>query len=144
MLLLGLLAGTERVEAEIAIARAICQWLGYLPLGLELVGRYLARKPDLSLAAMLKRLQVKRLEQQALKKPKSEADMTAQMGVADAFDLSWRELPSLAQMVGCFLSIFDVVPIPWNLVEECFPNHEEEELEEARDDFLLAFHLAST
>ena len=141
MLLLGLLAGAERVEAEIAVARAICQWLGYLPLGLELVGRYLARKTDLSLAAMLDRLQVKRLEQQALMKPKSEADMTAQMGVADAFDLSWRELPSLAQMIGCLLSIFDVVPIPWNLVEEAFPNHEEEELEETRDDFLLAFHL---
>lgn len=141
ILLLGLLAGTERVEAEIAVARAICQWLGYLPLGLELVGRYLARKSDLSLAAMLERLQAKRLEQQALKKPKSEADMTAQMGIADAFDLSWRELSSLAQMVGCLLSIFDIVPIPWNLVEECFPNHEEEELEEARDDFLLAFHL---
>ncbi|OLP18370.1 hypothetical protein BST81_11060 [Leptolyngbya sp. 'hensonii'] len=141
MLLLGLLTGAERVEAEAVVARTICQWLGYLPLGLELVGRYLARKPDLSLAAMLERLQAKRLEQQALKKPKSEADMTAQMGVADAFDLSWREIPSLAQMVGCFLSIFDVVPIPWNLVEECFPNHEEEELEEARDDFLLAFHL---
>lgn len=141
ILLLGLLAGAERVEAEAIAAKAICQWLGYLPLGLELVGRYLARKPDLSLAVMLERLQAKRLEQQALKKPKSEADMTAQMGVADAFDLSWRKLPSLAQMVGCFLSIFDVVPIPWNLVEECFPNHEEEELEEARDDFLLAFHL---
>ncbi|MBD2124736.1 NB-ARC domain-containing protein [Trichocoleus sp. FACHB-262] len=141
ILLLGLLAGAERVEAEATAAKAICQWLGYLPLGLELIGRYLARKPDLSLAAMLERLQAKRLEQQALKKPKSEADMTAQMGVADAFDLSWRELPSLAQMVGCFLSIFDVVPIPWNLVEECFPNYEEEELEETRDDFLLAFHL---
>lgn len=141
MLLLELLAGTGRVKAEVDAARAICQWLGYLPLGLELVGRYLARKPDLSLAAMLERLQAKRLEQQALKRPKSEADMTAQMGVADAFDLSWRELPSLAQMIGGLLSIFDVVPIPWNLVEECFPDYEEEELEEARDDFLLDFHL---
>ena len=141
MLLLELLAGAARVKAEAAVARAICQWLGYLPLGLELVGRYLARKPDLSLAAMLERLQSKRLEQQALKKPKSEADMTAQMGVADALDLSWRELSSLAQMIGCFLSIFDAVPIPWNLIEQCFSDHEEEELEEARDDFLLAFHL---
>lgn len=141
MLLLELLAGAARVEAEVAVAKVICQWLGYLPLGLELVGRYLARKPDLSLAAMLERLQAKRLEQQALKKPKSEADMTAQMGVADAFDLSWRELSPLAQTIGCLLSIFDVVPISWNLVEQCFPNHEEEELEEARDDFLLTFHL---
>jgi hypothetical protein len=34
------------------VAKQICQWLGYLPLGLELVGRYLARKPELTLATL--------------------------------------------------------------------------------------------
>jgi hypothetical protein len=36
--------GTNRVSQELDTARALCQWLGYLPLGLELVGRFLARK----------------------------------------------------------------------------------------------------
>ena len=34
----------QRIEQELAVANQLCEWLGYLPLGLELVGRYLARK----------------------------------------------------------------------------------------------------
>ncbi|MEQ8957644.1 MAG: NB-ARC domain-containing protein, partial [Coleofasciculus sp. C2-GNP5-27] len=86
--LLKSLIGRERLKLEPWEGRKLCRWLGYLPLGLELVGRYLRRKPDLSLQDMLSRLQAKRLEQLALKKPKSEADMTAQLGVRDAFELS--------------------------------------------------------
>jgi TIR domain/NB-ARC domain len=50
--LLAGLAGTERVDAEHAIAQELCAWLGYLPLGLELVGRYLSQDRGLSLAEM--------------------------------------------------------------------------------------------
>jgi hypothetical protein len=139
--LLESLIGTQRVQGEPSVARELCQWLGYLPLGLELVGRYLERKPDLSLAEMQRRLQEKRLEQQALKTPKPESDMTAHLGVAAAFDLSWKELSPAAQELGCFLSLFDLAPIPWLLVEQCFPDRDPEELEEIRDDFLLDLHL---
>jgi hypothetical protein len=140
--LLELLAGVERVQAEVSTAKEICQWLGYLPLGLELVGRYFARKADLSLAELLKRLQVKGLEQPALQKPKSEADMTAQLGVAAAFELSWQELSPIAQAIGCVLSIFDVVLLPWSLVEQCYGStHDSDVLETARDDELLDYHL---
>lgn len=139
--LLELLAGAERVRAEASVASKICQWLGYLPLGLELVGRYLARKPDLSLTEMFDRLQAKRLNQSALQKPKIESDMTAEHGVAAAFELSWHELSATAQELGCLLSIFDIVPLPWNLIEQCTINTDSEELENARDDELLNFHL---
>jgi|GEM_PF-579106 len=140
--LLELLAGEACVQAEISTARDICQWLGYLPLGLELVGRYLARKANLSLAEMLKRLKVRGLEQPALQKPKSEADMTAQLGMTAAFELSWQELSPIAQAVGCFLSIFDVVLLPWSLVEQCYSStHDPDGLETARDDELLEYHL---
>ena len=140
--LLELLVGEARVQAETSTARAICQWLGYLPLGLELVGRYLARKADRFLAEMLKHLKVKGLEQPALQKPKSEADMTAQLGVAAAFELSWQELSPIAQAIGCFLSIFDVVLLPWSLVEQCYSStHDPDGLETARDDELLEYHL---
>ncbi|MCC5661100.1 tetratricopeptide repeat protein [Nostoc sp. XA010] len=129
----------QRIEQELAVANQLCEWLGYLPLGLELVGRYLARKQDLSLTEMLRRLENKRLEQPALIKP--EADMTAQRGVLAAFELSWQELKDEDKKLGCLLSLFAAAPISWKLVEQCLPESDEEELEEIRDDKLLNLHL---
>ncbi|MHC5613078.1 MAG: NB-ARC domain-containing protein [Nostoc sp.] len=129
----------QRIEQELTVANQLCEWLGYLPLGLELVGRYLARKQDLSLTEMLRRLEKKRLEQSALVKP--EADMTAQRGVLAAFELSWQELEDRDKQLGCLLSLFAVAPISWKLVEQCLPEEDEEELEEIRDDTLLKLHL---
>ncbi|MFN6562351.1 MAG: NB-ARC domain-containing protein, partial [Nostoc sp. ChiSLP01] len=129
----------QRIEQELAVANQLCEWLGYLPLGLELVGRYLKRKPDLSLTEMLRRLEKKRLEQPALVKP--EGDMTAQRGVLAAFELSWQELNDDDKQLGCLLSLFAPAPIAWDLVEQCLPEEDEEELEEIRDDKLLNLHL---
>lgn len=139
--LLEWLIDKERVQRELESAKSLCQELGCLPLGLELVGRYLTRKKYLSLAEMLRLLREKGLEQQALKKPNSESDMTAQLGVAAAFDLSWQELTPDAQELACFLSIFDLVAISWQIVEQCFPEQYPEELEEIRDYVLLDLHL---
>ncbi|MEH2451916.1 NB-ARC domain-containing protein [Nostoc sp.] len=77
----------ERIEKELAVANKLCEWLGYLPLGLELVGRYLARKRDWSVTEMLRRLKEKRLDERSLSKSKSEGNMTAQRGVLAAFEL---------------------------------------------------------
>ena len=55
--LLESIIGIERIEADAETAQQLCQWLGYLPLGLELVGQYLAEDEDISLAQMLQRLQ---------------------------------------------------------------------------------------
>ncbi|WP_375470764.1 tetratricopeptide repeat protein, partial [uncultured Nostoc sp.] len=129
----------QRIEQELAVANQLCKWLGYLPLGLELVGRYLARKQDLSLTEMLRRLEKKRLEQRALVKP--EADMTAQRGVLAAFELSWQELKDSDKQLGCLLSLFAAAPISWKLVEQCLLEEDEEDLEEIRDDRLLNLHL---
>ncbi|WP_414549188.1 tetratricopeptide repeat protein [Anabaena sp. CCY 0017] len=139
-LLWSLLGETpKRIERELDVANQLCAWLGYLPLGLELVGRYLARKQDLSLSEMMGRLEKKRLEQAALVKP--DADMTAQLGVKAAFELSWQELTEDDQQLGCVLSLFAAAPIPWKLVEQCLPEEDEEDLEEIRDDKLLYLHL---
>ncbi|MBD2519876.1 tetratricopeptide repeat protein [Nostoc sp. FACHB-973] len=129
----------QRIEQELAVANQLCEWLGYLPLGLELVGRYLKRKVDLSLTEMLRRLEKKRLEQPALVKP--EGDMTAQRGVLAAFELSWQELDDDDKQLGCLLSLFAAAPIAWDLVEQCLPEEDEEELEEIRDEKLLNLHL---
>ncbi|MBN3925291.1 MAG: tetratricopeptide repeat protein [Nostoc sp. NMS4] len=130
-----------RIEKELALANQLCEWLGYLPLGVELVGRYLARKQDLSLAEMFRRLENKRLDERSLSKSKSEADMTAQRGVLAAFELSWQELEDDDKQLGCLLSLFAAAPIPWKLVEQCLPEEDAEDLEEIRDDTLLNLHL---
>ncbi|AFY41720.1 Tetratricopeptide TPR_1 repeat-containing protein [Nostoc sp. PCC 7107] len=139
-LLRSLLAETPgRIERELDVANQLCEWLGYLPLGLELVGRYLAKKQDLSLLKMMGRLKQKRLEQPATVNP--EADMTAQRGIKAAFELSWQELAEDDNLLGCVLSLFATAPIPWNLVEQCLTEKDEDELEEIRDDKLLNLHL---
>jgi tetratricopeptide (TPR) repeat protein len=106
--LLVSLIGQERIEAEPEQVKGLCQDLGYLPLGLELVGRYLQRKPDLSLEKMSQRLGLKH---RSLNNP--DPDMTAQLGVEAAFELSWQELSKEAQKLACFLSLFALAPIPW-------------------------------
>jgi tetratricopeptide (TPR) repeat protein len=128
--------GEERICRELDQAKQLCEELGYLPLGLELVGRYLKRKPDLSLAQMRQRLG---LEHRSLQQ-RSE-DMTARLGVAAAFELSWQELNELVQRLACLLSLFALAPIPWSLVEQCLPDQDSESLEDARDEALLNLSL---
>ncbi len=137
--LLESLVGAERIQRELDNAKKLCAWLGYLPLGLELVGRYLDRKPDLSLAEMQQRLEKKRLDERSLSKP--DADMTASLGVAAAFELSWEVLDEPTKQLGCLLSLFALAPIPWSLVELCLSEQDLDELEELRDDNLLNLNL---
>nr|OEJ77126.1 hypothetical protein BH720_01150 [Desertifilum tharense IPPAS B-1220] len=137
--LLALLVGRERLLAEPWQARRLCQWLGYLPLGLELVGRYLARKPKLALAEMLRGLEKKRIEHLALNKP--DADITNPVSIPAAFELSWDELDETARGVMLMLGVFALAPIPWELVEKCLSEMDAEELEETRDENLVSLHL---
>ncbi|MDB9438833.1 tetratricopeptide repeat protein [Dolichospermum lemmermannii CS-548] len=144
--LLKSLVSAERIEQELEIAEKICSWLGYLPLGLELVGRYLDRDPDLSLKTILSLLEKKRLRHKSI--IEADATMTAKLGVNDAFELSWERLDKNAQELGCMLSLFALADIPWELVKQAYQNlpvSENEEidldiLEEARGD-LLDFNL---
>ena len=144
--LLTSLVGVQRIQQELDIAEQLCEWLDYLPLGLELVGRYLERDPDLSLKAMLSLLEKKRLRHRSVLE--ADSTMTAKLGVADAFELSWERLDENAQQLGCLLSLFASADIPWWLVEVAYDNMlspEDEEielefLEEAKGD-LLRFNL---
>jgi tetratricopeptide (TPR) repeat protein len=127
--------GSSRIEAERKEAEELCKDLGFLPLGLELVARYLERKPNLSLAKTRQRLGLKHksLEQ-------FSEDMTAQRGVIAAFELSWNELDKDTQELGCLLSLLASAPTPWDLVEKCLSDVNEEELED-RWDKLINFSL---
>ncbi|MBW4528502.1 MAG: tetratricopeptide repeat protein [Phormidium tanganyikae FI6-MK23] len=139
--LLRLLVRDGRIDQDLDGAKQLCEWLGYLPLGLELVGRYLARKKGLSIAKLWKRLQEKRLAAKALLEAAPE--MTASLGVAAAFELSWQELNQEAQRLAALLSLFALAEIPWSMVRSCLPESDEEELEDLRDDQLVNLSLLS-
>ncbi|HEY9658952.1 MAG TPA: NB-ARC domain-containing protein, partial [Allocoleopsis sp.] len=137
--LLRSLTDPERINSQLAEAIALCEWVGYLPLGLELLGRYLEAKPDLTLAKLLQRLQDQRLTAQAFKH--THPDMTASLGVVAAFELSWQDLEESVQQLACWLSLFALSPIAWELVETMLPQINREEMVEDRRDRLVALHL---
>jgi tetratricopeptide (TPR) repeat protein len=137
--LLESLVKDGRVQSQLDDAKAVCQWVGYLPLALELLGRFLARKPDWTINRLLKAVDEKRLEAQAL--TVREAGMTGQLGVTAALELSWQELNEAEQELACVLGMFAIAPIPWLLVEQCLAEVESDVLEEVRDDGLVSRSL---
>ncbi|MBE9072284.1 tetratricopeptide repeat protein [Microcystis sp. LEGE 08355] len=138
--LLESLIGASRLQAELEVGKGLCAWLGYLPLGLELVGRFLKQRTNWTLARMQQQLIDTGLQLSALQNP--SADMTAQRGVEAVFELSWEELNPPARHLGCFLSLFALAPIPWRLVvERCLSAEDEDELEEIREEQLLNLNL---
>ncbi|TVQ18806.1 MAG: tetratricopeptide repeat protein [Leptolyngbya sp. DLM2.Bin15] len=137
--LLRSLVGDGRIDQDIPQAEQLCKWLGYLPLGLELVGRYLAEDQDVTLAVLWARLQKKRLTAQALQD--TYPGMTASLSVAAAFELSWERLDEDAQRIAKLLSLFAPAAIPWTLVQPCWPEWDEEALATVRNKQLLNLHL---
>ncbi|NEO54594.1 MAG: tetratricopeptide repeat protein [Okeania sp. SIO3B5] len=143
--LLEVLIGESRVAEQREEAKQLCEWLGYLPLGLELVGRFLKRRSGWKLARMIGELEKQALDLPALQKRSGE--MTAKRGVKAALELSWQELDERARYLGCFLSMFALAPIRWSLVEQCLSGGEtqEEEFisawEDVREDSLLDLNL---
>ncbi len=113
--------GEKRLQRELVCAEELCEWLGYLPLGLELVGRYLAKKPpNWTLAHMLARLKAQRLENEAINRDRKYMEKilcTAQLGVLAAFELSWQELDSTTQRVAELLSLFALSFFHWEWVK---------------------------
>ena len=128
--------GSARIQGELEEAEALCKDLGFLPLGLELVARYLERKPSLSLAKTRERLGLEHKSLEAFSQ-----DMTAERGVAAAFELSWKELDKDDKELGCLLSLFAAAKIPWNLVEQCLSDVDEKDLEDRRDEKLVHLSL---
>ena len=137
MKLLKSLVDRERLKSEPWVAREICKSLGYLPLALELVGRYLDTMPDLSLETLLKRLKKKRLEHEAI--AKANPLMHYEYGVAEAFALSWEQLDEKAQGLGCWLSLYALADIPFSV--EWIKDDDEQELWEKAIAQLRKLHL---
>uniref|UniRef100_UPI0035CB0C31 NB-ARC domain-containing protein n=1 Tax=uncultured Nostoc sp. TaxID=340711 RepID=UPI0035CB0C31 len=120
----------KRVENQPQAATNICEYLEYLPLGIELLGGYLVRDPEISLDIMFRRLQERKLAESALQD--RETLNSTQLGVKAAFALTWSELDPLAQQLGRFLSLFSPALILWDLVIWVATGGEEADNQEER------------
>lgn len=131
--LLTELVGEEKVNEEPEKAKELCQRLGYLPLALQLVGRYVLKRNTL-FSQILKRLEEKGLDHRSLVVKDNDSTRTSDItrGVKAAFELSWSELSQDAQELGCLLSLFALAPIEWSLVENMAVEQDSEDLEDAR------------
>ncbi|NJL83513.1 MAG: tetratricopeptide repeat protein, partial [Chloroflexaceae bacterium] len=142
--LLKSLAG-KQVEADEQGTKDLAEWLGRLPLALELVGRYVDIKA-ISIAEVQKRLERKRLAAPALKRDEDAGDMTTQHeGVAAAIELSWEDLSAEVQRLGCQLSLLAGAEFGWDLVEAWLlgetADDDEQEALEARRQALVNWSL---
>ncbi|MBN3921997.1 tetratricopeptide repeat protein [Nostoc sp. NMS4] len=135
--LLKSLVVRERLQQEPWFARRICKFLGYLPLALELVGKYLDKMPDLSLETLLKRLQKKRVEHEPVVNANSL--MPDEYGIFEAFELSWEQLDENAQSFGCLLSLCALADIPLSV--ETIEDDKKQELNQKAIADLLELHL---
>ena len=133
LLLLTELVGEDFVNQELLKAKELCQRLGYLPLALQLVGRYV-KKRKISFNEMLRRLEDKGLAHPCFVVKENDPTWTLNIkrGVEAAFELSWSELSQGARELGCLLSLFAASPIPWSLVESTAVEQDPEDLEDAR------------
>ena len=114
--LLAKLEDQGRVERDQETADRLCAALGYLPLGIELVGCYLRRDRYRTLSQMIESLQEKGMQDPAILRS-NEYEMLAERGVKAAFDLTWETLEPKAQRVARLLSYFALDWIEWDLAE---------------------------
>ena len=128
--LLEKLLSKARVDREIEATKAICKDLGYLPLGVELAGRYLQLDEDLRLSDYQQRLTI---ADESLDLQEAE-ELNATRGVIAAFELSWQELGASTAKVAMLLGLFAPADIAWSLVEDVATQLEfdKEELRGAR------------
>ncbi len=106
-------------------ADELCNFLGDLPLGLELAGRYLASDPSFSVAALLHELRKRQPKRQVMQHQALDGDaqadpawtLTARRGLEAAFDLTWERLNDPSQLLAKMLGRFQPGPIRWRTVD---------------------------
>jgi hypothetical protein len=122
--------GRERLINELNDAKKLCEWVGNLPLGLNLVGRYLREFKEDTLLELLEQLKKKGLDQAAMHDtaiPIGNGKTTADLmegerrlyeSVYAVFDLNWSQLRESGKQLGAILSLFDAPAYTWSLVEK--------------------------
>jgi tetratricopeptide (TPR) repeat protein len=113
--LLGKLIGS-RVNQELNTAQRLCRdLLGNLPLGIELVGHYLAQDEQLTIAKFSYELSIVQ-EELDLADPRAVyPNMVADRGVKSALIMTWQKLSPDIQTVAKLLGLCAPREIPWEL-----------------------------
>jgi len=127
--LLKKLVDNERIERELEVAKKLCRWVGYLPLGLTLLGRYLNYLPVDSLEELLEKLEEEGIDSEFMRLIEEDeslnipfGDRQLYEGVYTVFNLSWKYLTQGGKQLGALLSLFDIPPYVWSMVEKVAPS----------------------
>jgi tetratricopeptide (TPR) repeat protein len=136
--LLRKIVGAAKVDKELVKVKEICKTLGYLPLGIELIGEYLSKNRYLTFAKLQEKLTI--VDDSIARERKGK--FYGYRGVEAAIQLSWDDISSGSQRVAMLLGLFAPVEILWELVAEIGASAEitEDELNEARGQ-LDSLHL---
>lgn len=139
-LLSELLGEDARLEQEPTVAADLCQWLGHLPLGIELVGRYLS-ETSASFTAVLSQLQRRTLAARPLATVADEMDY--EHNIEAALELSWQTLDEQAQTVALLLGVFALAPIAAEWVIASLPDWDDVEVCDCLDRQLVKRSLVN-
>ena len=114
----------DKFKLAIPVAKELCEWLGYLPLAIELVGRYLAETG--TIASVLRQLKQKALDARSIDEVPDE--MEYGQNVRAAIELSWEPLKDATRRVAMVLGLFALAPIETQWVQKCVNDDEVEEI----------------
>ncbi len=136
--LLRKIVGVAKVEKELVTVKEICNTLGYLPLGIELIGEYLSKNRHLTFAKLQEKLH---LADESISRDR-KGKFYGYRGVEAAIQLSWDDINTGSQGVAMLLGLFAPVEILWELVAAIGAKAKitEDELNEARGQ-LDSLHL---
>ena len=136
--LLRKIVGAAKVDKELVTVKEICETLGYLPLGLELIGEYLSKNRHLTFAKLQERLN---LADESISRERKHR-FYAHRGVEAAIQISWDDISTGSQKVAMLFGLFAPVEILWELVAAIGEKAKitEDELNEARGQ-LDSLHL---
>jgi tetratricopeptide (TPR) repeat protein len=129
--LLRKIVGAAKVDKELVTVKEICNTLGYLPLGIELIGEYLSKNRFLTFAKLQAKLN---LDDESIGRERKNK-LYGYRGVEAAIQLSWDDISNGSQRVAMLLGLFAPVEILWELVAEIGVSAEitEAELNEGRE-----------
>lgn len=130
LVLLKMFIGEDRVNRELKQAQKLCDFVANLPLGLTLIGLYLKEFPGDSLEELLEKLEEEGIDQESFQETENfigENQTNANLWRGErrlyenlyaVFNLDWKYLEKEAKQLGAILSLFNVPPYTWSLVEK--------------------------
>ncbi|MEM9088781.1 MAG: NB-ARC domain-containing protein, partial [Cyanobacteria bacterium P01_F01_bin.53] len=120
----------ERLTTQLSSIQEVCDYVEYLPLGLQLIARFAKQMPTWPFIWIYQQLKDYELKAESL--TKTEPLMSpCPRGVKAALELSWDHLKKnpLTQHLACLLSLFGTNYTLLPYITSCMPNQEPQKLE---------------